>query len=187
FMSGSGGNYFEWMEPALPYYKEYEMCLCPMATKNVQPGTGHWGGTFTTWERDEFVGSYGINEFLFNPNRGMSTQWGHDTSMNWRSENVGGASYIPAFADCLWVGGAPHYTDDPPQWDGEWHASFVHNTKRFCLNRHNETINMLFLDWSVDRVRLKSLWRLKWNRDFDVTAPLPVWPDWMNSLPEADR
>ncbi|MHC4679048.1 MAG: type II secretion system protein [Planctomycetota bacterium] len=56
FMSGSGGNYFEWMEPALPYYKEYEMCLCPMATKNVQPavrsppgsGTSLWAAMGST-------------------------------------------------------------------------------------------------------------------------------------------
>jgi len=186
FMSGSGGSHFEWMEPTRRYHKEKEMCLCPMATKNEHPGTGHWGSTFTTWERDDFVGSYGINEFLFNPNPGMDTQWGHPTSMNWRSKNVAGAAYIPAFADCLWVGGAPHYTDDPPEWEGEWHQSFVHNMKRFCLDRHSEAINIIFLDWSIQRVRLKSLWRLKWNREFDVMAPLPVWPDWMSSLPEPD-
>jgi hypothetical protein len=95
FMSGSGGSHFEWMEPARPYYKEDEMRFCPMAKKNEHPGTGHWGSTFTTWERDEFVGSYGINEFLFNPN--MDTQWGHATSMNWRSRRlpVGRCSSAP--------------------------------------------------------------------------------------------
>ena len=186
FMSGSGGSHFEWMEPARPYYKEDEMRFCPMAKKNEEPGTDHWGTTFTTWETGDFVGSYGINEFLFNPNPSMDTQWGHPTSMNWRTRNVPGAGYIPAFADCLWVGGAPHYTDDPPEWEGEWHHSYVHNLKRFCLNRHSESINVIFLDWSVQSVRLKSLWRLKWNRDFDVMAPLPVWPAWMSSLPEPD-
>jgi prepilin-type N-terminal cleavage/methylation domain-containing protein len=48
FMSGSGGSHFEWMEPARPYFREDEMCFCPMATKNEHPGTGHWGSTFTT-------------------------------------------------------------------------------------------------------------------------------------------
>jgi len=71
FMSGSGGSHFEWMEPARPYYKEDEMRFCPMAKKNEEPGTDHWGSTFTTWETGDFVGSYGINEFLFNPNPSM--------------------------------------------------------------------------------------------------------------------
>ncbi|MFQ6036091.1 MAG: type II secretion system protein [Sedimentisphaerales bacterium] len=186
FMSGSGGKYFEWMEPALPYYKQGAMRLCPMATKNLHPGAGHWGSTFTTWQRDDFVGSYGINEFLFNPNPGMITQWGHPTSMNWRTKNVQRGQYIPAFADCLWVGAAPHHTDEPPDFEGEWHHSFNHNMKRLCLNRHGGAINIVFLDWSLQRVRLKSLWRHKWNREYDTNYPLPVWPEWMRSLPDPD-
>ncbi|MHC4192122.1 MAG: hypothetical protein ACYTBX_11615, partial [Planctomycetota bacterium] len=61
-----------------------------------------------------------------------------------------------------------------------------HNMKRFCLNRHSEAINIIFLDWSIRRVRLKSLWRLKWSREYDVMVPLPVWLTWMGSLPEPD-
>ena len=187
FMSGSGGSHFEWMEPARPYYKDREMRFCPMVSERRDPGRANWGDTFNIWISDPFKGSYGINEFLFNPDSSMTDQWGHPTRMNWRTKNVNGASYIPAFADCLWVGGAPHYTDDPPAFEGEWSYDYGHNMKRFCLNRHNGAINMLFLDWSVQRVRLKSLWRLQWNKDFIVSYPLPEWPDWMQSLPEADR
>ena len=186
FMSGSGGSHFEWMEPARPYYKADEMRFCPMVHKDKDPGLGNWGDTFNAWESDPFTGSYGINEFLFNPNPSMTDQWGHPTTMNWRTKNVAGAAYIPAFADCLWVGGAPHYTDDPPEFEGEWHHSFSHNMKRFCLNRHSETINMLMLDWSTQRVRLKSLWRLKWNQEFNVSFPPPLWPEWMEGMPESN-
>lgn len=183
-----GEQPFEWMELAEPYYKEDEMRFCPVAKKNPNPGSDNWGDTFETWEWDRFMGSYGINEFLFNPPVGQSQQWGHPTDWNWRTKNVQRAYEIPAFADCLWVGGAPHYSDEPPAFEGEWHHSFSHNMKRFCLSRHGYGINMLFLDWSVDTVRLKSLWRMRWNKDpeYDMDPPLPVWPDWMNSLPEPD-
>jgi prepilin-type N-terminal cleavage/methylation domain-containing protein len=186
FMSGEESDHFEWMEPAKPYYKEDAMRFCPMAKRNENEGTEHWGSTFTTWQWGDFVGSYGINEFLFNPNPAADTQWGHPTSMNWRTKNVSGGSYIPAFADCLWVGGSPHYTDEPPEFEGQWEHSFSNNMKRFCLNRHDYGINIIFLDWSVQRVRLKSLWRHKWNREYDLNSALPVWPEWMRSLPDPD-
>jgi len=186
FMSGSGGQYFEWMEPAQPYYKAADMRFCPMVSEHRDPGRANWGDTFNIWISGEFKGSYGINEFLFNPASGMTNQWGHPTTMNWRTKNVTGAAHIPAFADCLWVGGCPHYVDEPPTYEGEWNYDFGNNMRRFCLNRHGGAINMLFLDWSTQRVRLKSLWRLKWNKDMDVGAALPVWPEWMESLPEPD-
>jgi prepilin-type N-terminal cleavage/methylation domain-containing protein len=186
FMSGSGGSYFEWMAPAQPYYKADEMRYCPMVSARKEPGQADWGGIRNIWVSGEFTGSYGINEFLFNPNPTMTDQWGHPTTMNWRTKNVKSASYIPAFADCLWVGGAPHHTDNPPDFVDQWNYNYGDNMKRFCLNRHSEAINMVFLDWSTQRVRLKSLWRVRWNRDFDVSAPLPVWPEWMEMMPEPD-
>lgn len=186
FMVGSGGNDFEWMEPARPYYKESDMRFCPSVGERKDPGQADWGGTFNIWISGDFKGSYGINEFLFNPKPEMTDQWGHATTMNFRTKNVAGAAYIPAFADCLWVGGAPHHTDEPPQFEDEWNYNYGDNMKRFCLNRHGGAINMAMLDWSVQRVRLKSLWRLKWNKDHNVAAPLPVWPEWMAGLPAPD-
>jgi hypothetical protein len=49
----------------------------------------------------------------------------------------------------------------------------------FCIPRHNEAINSVFMDLSIRRVGLKELWTLKWNRtqgaprdiDWDVAAP----------------
>jgi prepilin-type N-terminal cleavage/methylation domain-containing protein len=186
FMSGSGGSHFEWMEPTRQYYKADEMRFCPMVSARKEPGDANWGGTFNIWVSGEFRGSYGINEFLFNPEPEMTDQWGHATSMNWRNKNVAGAGFIPAFADCLWVGGAPHYTDNPPEYEGQWNYNYGDNMKRFCLNRHSEAINVVFLDWSIQRVRLKSLWRLKWNRDFIVNYPMPEWSPWMQTMPDPD-
>ncbi len=191
FMAGQT-PYFEWMEPAEPYYKAGDMRYCPMVSERKDVGRASWGDTFLLWESGDYTGSYGINEFLFNPPPSLEQQWGASTTMNWRTKNVKLASYIPAFADCLWVGGAPHHVDDPPEFEGQWSYSFGDNMKRFCLNRHNEAINVAMLDWSVRHVRLKRLWQMKWNREYDVAGPwtkaggaMPEnWPEWMRYLPD---
>jgi prepilin-type N-terminal cleavage/methylation domain-containing protein/prepilin-type processing-associated H-X9-DG protein len=56
-----------------------------------------------------------------------------------------------------------------------------------CINRHNGHVNSLFLDWSVRKVGLKELWKLKWHKDFDTNGPWTIagsvqpedWPEWM--------
>ena len=41
-----------------------------------------------------------------------------------------------------------------------------------CVDRHgNDTVNHLFLDWSVRSVGLKELWVLKWNRYWKSSIP----------------
>ena len=57
----------------------------------------------------------------------------------------------------------------------------------FCINRHNEHVNGLFLDWSVRRIGIKELWTLKWHMQFNTSnewtkagGVMPEdWPEWM--------
>ena len=42
-----------------------------------------------------------------------------------------------------------------------------------------------FMDGTVKRVRLKALWDLKWHREYDLSQPLPKWPEWMEGLPDS--
>lgn len=45
---------------------------------------------------------------------------------------------------------------------------------RFCINRQDGYVNGAFLDQSVRKVGLKELWKLKWNRKFDLDGgPTP--------------
>jgi len=56
---------------------------------------------------------------------------------------------------------------------------------RFCINRHQQGINGIFLDYSVRKIWLKELWRLKWARNFSLSATLPNWEveaPWMASF-----
>jgi len=58
--------------------------------------------------------------------------------------------------------------------------------KAFCLNRHDEGINGLFVDFSTRKIGLKELWRLKWHREFNIHAAPPVWPEWMKRFRDYD-
>ena len=61
-------------------------------------------------------------------------------------------------------------------------------------NRHDATINGLFLDWSVRRVGLKELWTLRWEPHFPAgliaRSPWTTtggvqpedWPQWMRNF-----
>jgi prepilin-type processing-associated H-X9-DG protein len=58
------------------------------------------------------------------------------------------------------------------------------------VTRHEGFVNGAFLDWSVRRIGLKELWKLKWSRDFDTNGPWTLaggvkpdqWPAWMRGM-----
>lgn len=187
-----------WMNALRSYYSnEPKIRCCPTATKTQfeLDGNGQqiqvrrWGtfvawGVFdgSSWTTQGDYGSYGINRWLTNPAPGVSPR-DRPTENNWRTCNVQGAANIPMFLDCAWVGGWPEgHSNEPPEYEGEWQEKRLNNIKRFCLNRHNGTINGAFLDFSVRKIGLKQLWKLKWHRNFDINAAPPLWPDWMRNF-----
>jgi hypothetical protein len=62
--------------------------------------------------------------------------------------------------------------------------------KVFCIDRHNQAIHSLFMDWSVRKVGLKELWALKWWGGYNTHGPWTRaggvqpedWPPWMRSF-----
>ena len=58
---------------------------------------------------------------------------------------------------------------------------------RSVINRHEATVNCLFMDWSVRKIGLKELWTLKWHNQWDTAGPWTKaggvrpedWPEWM--------
>jgi len=74
----------------------------------------------------------------------------------------------------------PEPSDPPPAEDGEFLWLQGAGMKRVCTNRHTGEVNMLFMDWSIRKARLKELWRLKWHRTFEPTEP--DWPEWIEKL-----
>jgi hypothetical protein len=92
----------------------------------------------------------------------MKTLHGRTTEYNWRSLNLKDTGNIPLFLDCSWDDAWPTQTDEPPTYNGDVIESpNVDEMKRFCINRHEVSANGAFVDFSVRKIELKELWKLK--------------------------
>jgi len=188
------GGYFLWNEPntgcTFDPLREYDSAFdkylfCPMATeknpKNII------GSTFEAWWcgiHPEHTGSYGLNAWCnrVDPNKlpSKATEW------LWKRSDQKGANNIPVLLDCISPIALPLDTDNPPQYEGGVSGTW-YNMPSFCIDRHDGGINGLFLNWSVRKVGLKELWKLKWHSEFNTAnkwtrasgAKAEDWPDWM--------
>jgi hypothetical protein len=178
-----------WIVPLMPYSGEGdgEIRLCPTTRKTPEEGeTVPARMTWSTVINDKVhKNSYGINNWCYDLRPGVDNVWGMQGAQrrSWRRIDQRGAANIPMFLECWRWGGGPVSRRDPAPPDEE----VRHNTGfgRYCLNRHAYTINICFMDGTVRRVRLKGLWDLQWHREYDVTDPLPAWPEWMQGLPDS--
>jgi len=178
-----------------PYYSDSnDLLLCPVATRSeLRPDNpvpveyyGQVGSKSTAWKivssRPDvvFEGSYGINAQ-------------HGFRMD--RPDIGAAlNNVPVMLDCAHHIAEPFPFDDPPEYDGAIGPSFIGRMNYFCINRHDATINGLFLDFSVRRVGLKELWTLRWEpySPADLIAHSPWtttggvqpedWPAWMRNF-----
>jgi prepilin-type N-terminal cleavage/methylation domain-containing protein len=176
-----------WMDSLRKYYgTEPKFRLCPMATKLARPEGATetvlvGGDKYTAWGKllpvsgrtEGDFGSYGINGWVYVP--GVDTLYGKPAEFFLRSAHVKGTTNIPLFLDCWFWCGWPEHTDSPPSYDGQKWAGDADSMQRFCIDRHQHAINAVFLDYSVGKVWLKQLWRIRWSKRFDITAPLPHW------------
>ena len=190
-----------WVFALRPHYDTRRGILkCPMATKRLPSRPrGEYGGPFNTyimapggiydWQEEA---SYGLNLWIYKPRPGETTIQGRPTKYNWKTKDVAGGNRIPVFADTMFRGGGPMekgVKGDPPQFDGQW-LDANWEMMHFCIDRHNGSINHLFMDWSVRKIGLKELWKLKWHRNFDTSGiwtgaggVRPTdWPEWMRSF-----
>ena len=179
------------------------IACCPMA---VNRGTTHFtvrnlsasevlmegwlGSTFAAWEiikpGPPFRLSYGLNGWLFDEKYFSGFLHLHDFCQhNPNIFQLRDLANIPLLLDCMEPYGLPDDWIPPPAWEG----SSV-SMGSFCVNRHNEHINGLFLDWSVRKIGLKEMWTLKWYQQFDTAntwtkaggAQPSDWPEWMKGF-----
>ncbi|OHB68071.1 MAG: hypothetical protein A2Y77_16275 [Planctomycetes bacterium RBG_13_62_9] len=210
--SGNGGR---WMESLSEYYLagSEDARLCPLVTKIANPemdaGVDWWGSTFTAWGKipawDKggnrtvgFYGSYGANGYIYVPNTngagGLSTlTYPNGTSVPdwfWKTPLVKNAFEIPMFLDSYFFDGWVQATNTPPQYLDWKNKSDVDAMNRFCIDRHQERINGVFMDYSVRFIGLKELWTLRWHQKYDRAGPWTLaggvqktdWPDWMQGF-----
>ncbi|MHC4541840.1 MAG: type II secretion system protein [Planctomycetota bacterium] len=186
------GRPSHWLRAVQPYYIDEKIRFCPMATKPRTEGAYSpftaWIGTNVGPGGEGYLGSYGINNWLYNPRR--SKLWGYPADDHWRHINVKGQVDIPLFMDCLTPGGHPEPTNTPPEFYGQTAGFWEDQIRRFCIDRHNEAINGLFLNLAVRKIGLKELWTLKWHRTYNRDGPWTTaggvqpsdWPQWMRSF-----
>ena len=171
-----------------------DILLCPMTRKPrrwLLPRTG--GGIHLAWcvaKRQDsdsadleavYFGSYGLNAWTYQVGI-MQPQQTIPDPINW-ALHAGKAADVPLLLDCRVPGMNPSPTDKPPSQED----SFGSHMALFCLNRHNGSVNGLFMDWSVRRVGLKELWALNWHPLYDKAGPWTKaggvqpsdWPQWM--------
>ena len=178
------------------------IALCPMAFK---PGTGQFvrdisspdsplwpmdvegrgGSTFEAWElvipAPPFRCSYGINEGLFGRRIDSSGR-----RIPTDIFSFSGNANIPILLDSA----HPYAVLNenwPPIFEG---FGVPFESTAFCINRHNGSVNGLFMDWSVRKIGLKELWTLKWHKEFNTAGRWTRaggvqperWPEWMRGF-----
>ena len=178
-----------WFHCIRDYYTNMELILCPMAMK-----TGREGGRnpYMAWENTTdfgayYKGSYGINLWVANgadPDCGAAGIFDPNC---WRTPYAKGGAYAPLLLCSQWKDIQPYPMDDPPEHANDMWTENAHEVRRACIKRHNPYhVQVLFLDFSVDKRTIKELWRLKWHKNWPADYPLPVWPDWMADVPDPD-
>ena len=183
YMEDNKGTFFSyrgsrWMRPLEKYYEnEKKLLYCPMATKAFLEGGRN---PYAAWG-DGSSGSYVINEWVYYVDPASNPGGSRPTIWYWRHIYVRGVNNIPVIMDGGFrAEGQPFSWDEPPPFDGAPRTTMGNDEMRiFCINRHDGGVNGLFMDWSVRRVGLKGLWKLKWHRTYNIHDDEPVWPRWM--------
>ncbi len=197
--SNGAGRWFYTMD-----YPE-SLRLCPAASEYALGdvnGTSSWiGSTTEAWGKIPVdagagriagsYGSYGINGWVYIPYQNEDIiQWDCPARWQWKTPFVEGASDIPMLLDGIFYCAWPQYDDYPPATATSQILDTHDNMQRFCLDRHQETINAVFMDGAARPVGLKELWTLKWHRQYNTAGPWTNaggvhpshWPEWMRTF-----
>jgi len=197
-----------WIASLRPYYSNPKLRLCPSTEK--APGKrqeDHERKLFNCWtEYNNFpdeeegtmlqdkggpdapivnciYGSVGANGWAisFTKDKGWL---GMDKNKNYGSLSEL-APETPFFFDCFKADIWPD-DDDDPQNPTERNMDSRRPMTYVNIDRHYGNISMVSWDGACRNVGLKSLWRLKWHKSFNVTGDWSTadadWPEWMHEF-----
>jgi prepilin-type N-terminal cleavage/methylation domain-containing protein/prepilin-type processing-associated H-X9-DG protein len=215
-----------WIVMMQPYYKEFEICKCTSTIYTWADGENYFD-PLIAWDYqildsalagDYYAlmykigdrwpyGSYAKNTFVTNADifrdgvavDNLEHEWMYDFC--YKNVRVRRTSTIPLLGDGTWMGGWPEPYEEPAET--RWHEVDGLSPNIWNLDRHNLSINMVFLDWSVRKVGLRQLWSLRWSKEMvdqdgvsvsvwgnlnivpDLNDPLQ-WPEWMRNSKNYD-
>jgi hypothetical protein len=205
FLSGKDPNA---PQDSFYHFRTKRIACCPMAvnparwyqfgirgTKNsfgsAYEIVGRQGSAFGSWQittpAPTFRGSYGLNVWLFQGFR-MDPKdpiLSRDLQIVLDVLSLRGRSGIPVLLDATCPWSWTYDTDSPPE-DAYYGRGGIGD---FCTSRHHDSLNGLFLDWSVRKVGLKELWTLPWCEEFNRAGQWTKaggvqpqdWPRWMHN------
>lgn len=179
-----GGRW--WIESLWPYHEASGLFACPAATGS----SPDLPATHRAWRIEPYTGSYGLNGWVCSARQDLPTRGFRSAGQYWRTTRTWGAERVPVLADMWWANAWPSYGDIPPLTEQGVDAKDGTEMRLVCINRHDGSVNVLFMDWSVRKVGLKGLWTLKWHRDYDTAGPWTTtggarpedWPQWMRKF-----
>lgn len=166
---------------------------CPSTKEPIDPfpNTG-FGDYKHRWRfhtpGSEGEGSYGINMWVGGMDIDVQVNdfGGYISAGQARKcslRNMQPRADTPVFADSSWTGGIPMhpaqantYTGGfPPSMYPDQYSDYTGSNyddrgmSRFCIDRHNLAIDIAFVDGHTEKVDIKDLWKLKWNKSFKTT------------------
>ena len=115
-------------------------------------------------------GSYGFNWWLYS-DVGFDENAANPVKP-WETLNVPNSSMVPVYADSKWVDFiARNGQACPASYDLD--VGIQTNSNIWCLlrNRHEDEINMGFVDGHVAPVKLEMIWSFKYGIGFDTLGP----------------
>ena len=203
YVNNNGGHSFigqqsitdpAWYEVLAPYNGDvHGTLLCPAAT---EPGNAI-GGASQAWGpsrsysagapqwtvRDTFVGSYGLNGWLWRIPGIVRSEAPDELKKHTIELPTKNTQLIPFCGDCIGEWAMPRDTDTPPSnlqhplpnsdvpGSGPGPKGMM---SYYCIDRHRRAVNIVFVDGHAAHVPLEELWKLQWNSDFsarDVVLP----------------
>jgi prepilin-type N-terminal cleavage/methylation domain-containing protein/prepilin-type processing-associated H-X9-DG protein len=204
-----------WHYCAKNYWQNPKVLMCPSASKvatvdgkTPDPlandrtcGFPEWGhtewGWYTPWAPklkatgQPAMSSYGVNDWAATPYRLDTARQNIANQKAWGTINQKNSSNIPMAFDSAWYSITPEDTTGliAPNVSVHGNVCKYHSPWTFgpaTLPRHNDGVNMVFLDGNVRRVGIVELWSLKWHKTFNTQNTWAQgrerWPDWIKKL-----
>ena len=136
------------------------------------------------------AGSYGLNGYLLRVTDDYYS--GVSKSDGWQSYPPPQNERVPVMLDALQMQLWPTPFDKPPEYQEAAWIGEPTRMRRACIDRHNDSVNVVYGDVHTEKVGLKELWTLKWHKSFDTAGlwtkaggvQVEDWPEWMRRYPD---
>ena len=141
------------------------------------------------------MGGYGVNGWVYNAASDDSdfsncTSLEKDVSRYWCGTIAKAAYNVPLVSDSKWIDAWPealsvygrtaeelipaNQDDGDGPFENDIPVNPMYAVQRFLINRHNKSVNMVFLDGSVREVGLGEMFNLKWNKYYEMQGEVEI-------------